>query len=160
MGAIFRICKRFEIETGHRLYKHPERCRFPHGHSRTVEVVLRASALDGHDMVCDYKVLKELARRELDRLDHAMVLAAADPLAPTFVSLFDRVVLLEEGDATTEVLARYLFRRLDAAFRQGGEVVTPAGARYPVPAGVRVERVRVWETSSSWAEYSEETDGS
>jgi 6-pyruvoyltetrahydropterin/6-carboxytetrahydropterin synthase len=160
MGAgLFRICKRFEIESGHRLYKHPERCRFPHGHSRTVEVVLRATALDANDMVCDYKVLKELARRELDRFDHAMVLAAADPLAPTFQALSPRVVLLDDGDATTEVMARYLFRRLDAAFRRGGEVVSPEGTRYQVPPGVRVERVRVWETSTSWAEYGEEPDG-
>lgn len=156
MGAIFRICKRFEVESGHRLHKHPERCRFPHGHTRTIEVVLRAASLDTNDMVCDYKVVKELARRELDRFDHAMVLAADDPLAPSLQAFAERLVLLEEGDATTEVIARYLYRRLDAAFRQGGEVVTQAGARYTIPPGVRVERVRVWETSSSWAEYSEE----
>jgi len=118
--------------------------------------VLRAASLDANDMVCDYKVVKELARRELDRFDHAMVLAADDPLAPSLQAFAERLVLLDEGDATTEVIARYLYRRLDAAFRQGGEVVTQAGARYTVPQGVRVERVRVWETSSSWAEYSEE----
>lgn len=155
----FRICKRFEIECGHRLFKHPERCRFPHGHSRTVEVVVRAATLDANDMVCDYKVLKELAGRELERFDHAMVLAAADPLAPTLQAVSERVVLLEEGDATTEVLARYLFHRLAAAFARGGEVVSAAGTRYVVPPGVRVERVRVWETSTSWAEYGEEVDG-
>jgi len=160
MGAgIFRICKRFEIESGHRLYKHPERCRFPHGHTRVVEVVLRAATLDGNDMVCDYKVLKELARRELDRFDHAMVLGAADPLAATFQAVSERVVVLEDGDATTEVMARYLFRRLEAALRRGGEVISSEGARYVVPRGVRVERVRVWETSTSWAEYGEEPDG-
>lgn len=156
---VFRICKRFEIESGHRLFRHPERCRFPHGHSRTVEVVLRASTLDANDMVCDYKVLKELASRELERFDHAMVLAAADPLAPAFQAVSERVVLLEEGDATTEVMARYLFHRLEAAFARGGEVVSTSGTRYVVPPGVRVERVRVWETSTSWAEYGEEVDG-
>ena len=30
------------------------------------------------------------------------------------------------------------------------------GGSYPVRACVRLERVRVWETSSSWAEYSED----
>lgn len=159
MAGYFRICKRFEVESGHRLYKHPEHCRFPHGHSRVVEVVLRANQLDAHDMVCDYKLLKELARRELDRFDHAMVLAADDPLLPTFIGLSERVVVLEDGDATTEVMARYLFRRLADAFARGGEVVTGSGVRYLVPPGVRVERVRVWETSSSWAEYGEAQDG-
>jgi len=49
----FRIARRFEIETGHRLSKHLERCRFPHGNTRIVEVVLRARTLDSSDMVCD-----------------------------------------------------------------------------------------------------------
>src|SRR5947209_8102903 len=33
----FRICKTIEIENGHMLSKHPDKCRFPHGHSRRVE---------------------------------------------------------------------------------------------------------------------------
>ena len=42
----YRICKSFEIESGHMLSKHPGRCRFPHGHSRRVDVVLSAEDLD------------------------------------------------------------------------------------------------------------------
>ena len=40
----FRIGKSFVIESGHLLSKHPGKCRFPHGHSRRVEVVLAAAA--------------------------------------------------------------------------------------------------------------------
>ena len=54
----FRICKTFEIESGHLLSKHPDKCRFPHGHSRTVEVVLAADQLDANDMVCDFQTVK------------------------------------------------------------------------------------------------------
>lgn len=152
---MFRIAKRFEIETGHRLSKHPEKCRFPHGHSRTVEVVLRAERLDANDMVCDYKVLKLVVSRELERFDHAMLLAADDPERHAMAPFAERLVLLEEGDPTTEVLARHLFERITAAFLASSGVPGEEGTVYHVPAGVVVERVRVWETSSTWGEYAE-----
>ncbi|HQU33488.1 MAG TPA: 6-carboxytetrahydropterin synthase, partial [Thermoanaerobaculaceae bacterium] len=152
----YRIARLFEIESGHRLSKHPEKCRFPHGHTRRIEVVLRADALDGNDMVCDYKALKTVVVRELERFDHAMLLAASDPLRDAFAPFAERVVLLEEGDPTTEVLARHLFGAVNRAFRPGMEVRTPGGATYRVPDTVRLERIRVWETPHTWGEYGEE----
>ena len=58
----FRICKTFEIESGHMLSKHGGKCRFPHGHSRRIEVVLVADQLNAADMVCDFKALKMASR--------------------------------------------------------------------------------------------------
>jgi 6-pyruvoyltetrahydropterin/6-carboxytetrahydropterin synthase len=155
--GVFRIAKRFHIESGHRLAKHPDECRFPHGHSRTIEVVLSADRLDDHDMVCDYKALKTVVAGELERYDHAMLLWADDPERDAFLPFAQRVVLIEDGDPTTEVLARVLFRAVSAALGSGGEVKT-GGASYRIPAGVRLERVRVWETATAWAEYGEEPD--
>ncbi len=154
--GVFRIARRFEIESGHRLSKHPEKCRFPHGHTRTVEVVLSADGLDANDMVCDYKALKTVVVRELERFDHAMLLAASDPMREAFAPFAERVVLMDEGDPTTEVLARHLYLAVAAAFRPGMEVVAPGGATYRVPPTVRLERVRVWETPNTWGEYGEE----
>ena len=115
--------------------------------------MLRADALDGNDMVCDYKALKTVVMRELERFDHAMLLAATDPLKDAFAPFAERVVLLEEGDPTTEVLANHLFHAIGRAFRPGMEVRTPGGATYRVPESVRLERVRVWETPHTWGEY-------
>jgi 6-pyruvoyltetrahydropterin/6-carboxytetrahydropterin synthase len=154
--GLFRIAKQFEIEAGHRLSKHPEKCRFPHGHSYTIEVVVRASGLDGNDMVCDYKALKIVVQHELERIDHAMLLGPDDAHRDGFAPFSERVVVLAEGDPTTEIIARDLFRRLCSAFRPGMTVTSPGGAAYLVPAGLEIERVRVWETSTTWAEYSEE----
>ena len=42
------------------LSKHPDKCRFPHGHSRKVECVFSAESLDQNEMVCDFKVVKGL----------------------------------------------------------------------------------------------------
>jgi 6-pyruvoyltetrahydropterin/6-carboxytetrahydropterin synthase len=151
--GVFRIAKLFEIETGHRLSKHPEKCRFPHGHSRKVEVVLKATRLDSSDMVCDYKALKAVVLKVLERFDHAMLLAADDPAREAFAPFAERVVLLTEGDPTTEVLSRRLFEEITAAFAGGREIRGGEGAVYRVPDGVTVERVRVWETTTSWGEY-------
>ena len=50
----YRICKSIELESGHLLSKHPGNCKFPHGHTRSVEMVFRADTLDANDMVVDF----------------------------------------------------------------------------------------------------------
>ena len=35
----YRICKSLEVENGHMLAKHPDKCRFPHGHTRKIEFI-------------------------------------------------------------------------------------------------------------------------
>ena len=155
---MFRIAKRFTFDAGHRLSKHAELCRFPHGHTYTVEVVLRSRGLDVNDMVCDYGVLKTAVQRHLERLDHAMLLSADDPDRECFAPFSERVVELGEGDPTAEVLARTIFDAVRTKLRPGFEVKTPGGAVYRVPDGVAVERVRVWETATSWAEYREDEE--
>jgi 6-pyruvoyltetrahydropterin/6-carboxytetrahydropterin synthase len=146
----YRIAKTFEIESGHLLSKHPEKCRFPHGHSRRVEVVLVADQLDANDMVCDFKAVKHLLVDFLAQWDHALAINTADPQFEFFRATYgERVVPFAGTDPTSEIMARTIFdeiaRRLAA--RQ------PVGD-YGIGAHVRVERVRVTETSSSWAEYS------
>ena len=51
-----------------------------------------------------------------------------------------------------EVLARGAF---DETTRRLRDAAMPAKTAIAIPAKVRVERVRVTETSSSWAEYFE-----
>ena len=149
----FRICKRFEIESGHMLSKHPGKSLFPHGHSRTIEVVLVADRLDANDMVCDFKAIKQSLAEFLDRWDHALCLNSADPQFALLQQHYgERVVVFTDTDPTSEVLARAVFeetrRRLMEASGQDN-------ISYRISSCVRVERVRVTETSSSWAEYFE-----
>jgi 6-pyruvoyltetrahydropterin/6-carboxytetrahydropterin synthase len=151
--GFFRIAKTFEVEYGHRLSKHPEKCRFPHGHSLRIEVVARGRELDDHDMVCDYKALKMLVIDIVDRLDHAMALNSSDPQLEGLAAIGDRVLLFDDCDPTTEVLARWIFKQMAGRLAAGETVQTPTGAKYKIPAGLELERVRVWETSTSWGEY-------
>lgn len=149
----FRIAKTFEVEYGHRLCKHPEKCRFPHGHSLRIEIVVRGTRLDGNDMVCDYKALKVLVSEIVDRLDHAMALNSEDPHLEALRAVGDRVLLFEGEDPTTEVLTRWIFRGVSDRLADGGSVRSAGGVEYPVPSDLQLERVRVWETRTSWAEY-------
>ncbi len=150
---MFLICKSIEIENGHMLAKHPDKCRFPHGHTRKVEFVLEADDLDDREMVCDFKIIKETIGQKLDAFDHALCMNTADPMFPKLKEAYgDRVIGFEKQDPTTEILARHFYQLLDqelAAYAQ-----SPADSkRYPLRPSVRIHRVRVWETSSSWAEY-------
>ncbi len=148
----YRICKSFEVENGHMLSKHPDKCRFPHGHTRKVELVLEADALDGNDMVCDFKAVKGAVGEFLDQFDHAMCMNVEDPMYLQMKKQYGERVIGFEKDPTTEVLARIIHDHLQSQLR---ETATQQG-QYPVREAVRVASVRVWETSSSWAEYVSE----
>ncbi len=149
----FRICKSFEIENGHMLSKHPDKCKFPHGHSRKVEVVFEAHSLDRREMVCDFKAIKEMIGHYLDRFDHAMCINTADPQYTALHEVYgDQIIGFENLDPTTEVLAQHFFREAKSAL---AAAISSSTTTYPVSDGVRLSSVRVWETSSSWAEYSE-----
>jgi len=151
---IYRVCKVFEVESGHMLSKHHDRCRFPHGHSRRIEVVLSSDRLDENDMVCDFQAIKLALEELLDRLDHAMAVNSADPARGQLEALGHRLVIFEETDPTTEALARHIYEYLRAQIAQGRTFPGRGGHVYALPPHVRVERVRVGETSSSWAEYA------
>jgi 6-pyruvoyltetrahydropterin/6-carboxytetrahydropterin synthase len=148
----FRICKAFEIESGHLLSKHPDKCRFPHGHSRTVEVVLAADQLNANDMVCDFQTVKAALLAFLETWDHALCLNTADPNFEFYRKTYgDRIIPFEETDPTSEVMAKVIFEELT---RRLAGATQPPAARSLLPPGVRIERVRVTETRTTWAEYS------
>ncbi len=149
----YRICKSIEVENGHMLSKHPESCRFPHGHTRRVEFVLEADSLDDREMVCDFKLIKSLVHEWLDQFDHAMCMNTADPAYADWKSRYgERVIGFENQDPTTEVMAKQIFDFTTAALAK--QTSSPGSdTAYPLRQCVRLVRVRVWETSSSWAEY-------
>jgi 6-pyruvoyltetrahydropterin/6-carboxytetrahydropterin synthase len=152
---MYRVCVAFEVESGHMLSKHPGKCRFPHGHSRRVEVILAAAELDGNDMVCDFKAVKLAVGEFVNSFDHAMAINSRDAMMPALEG--QRLVVFQDQDPTTEVLARRIYDHLQAEIATGRmyALTDRQGAAYScrMPAGLRVERVRVSETSSTWAEY-------
>ncbi|MCC7494205.1 MAG: 6-carboxytetrahydropterin synthase [Fimbriimonadaceae bacterium] len=155
----YRICKQFEVENGHLLTKHRERCRFPHGHTRKVEVVLEAEELDENDMVVDFKALKLAVGELIDQFDHALCVNTADALYPALQAQYGgpggRLIPYQGEDPTSEVMARQLFELITARLQGGGTVCGESGNDYQLPATLRLRRLRLWETSSSWAEVED-----
>jgi 6-pyruvoyltetrahydropterin/6-carboxytetrahydropterin synthase len=147
----FRICKTIEVENGHMLTHHPDKCRFPHGHSRKVEIVLEADELDANGMVCDFKVVRAAVGDYLETFDHALCMNTQDPMFETLKKAYgERVIAFQDTEPTTEVLAQTFFQAISKGLSDYGQSGNP---RYPLRDQVRLVRVRVWETSSSWAEY-------
>ena len=137
------------------LSKHPGRCRYPHGHSRRVDIVLSSEELDAQDMVCDFKAVRLAVEGFLDRFDHAMLVNSDDPAAAQLrdLSLGKRVIELDGVDPTTEVMARHIFEYVQEGIGAGKTWRDADGNAFTLSSGITLERVRVTETSSSWAEY-------
>jgi len=147
----YRVCKTIDVENGHMLSKHPDKCRFPHGHTRKVEFMLEAANLDRNEMVCDFKIVKEIIGDYLESLDHAMCVNTKDPAYQELRARYgERIVPFEDEDPTTEVMARVIFHVFSEKL---ANYATKKDSRYPVGENVRLVSVKVWETASSWAEY-------
>ena len=148
----YRICKVFEVENGHLLSKHPSDCKFPHGHTRRIELVLEADTLDEREMVCDFKAVKDAVGAYIHSLDHALCVNTLDPNYAMLKNAFgERIIDFEGIDPTTEMVAKTIFDRLTSAM---AEYARREDGPYSVRPNVRVRSVRVWETSTCWAECS------
>ena len=64
------------------------------------------------------------------------------------------IIGFESLDPTTEVMARHIF---DIANQKLADYRSSPDAPYPLRGHVTLLSVRVWETSSSWAEYQPAT---
>ena len=147
----YRVCKILEVENAHMLSKHPDQCKYPHGHSRKIEFVLEADSLDDNDMVCDFKIIKVAIADYIDSFDHAICVNTDDPNYDMLKKTYEgHVISFEKTDPTTEVMAREIF---DTCVRHLEEYRTAGLMKYLLRPNVRLCKVKVWETASSWAEY-------
>jgi 6-pyruvoyltetrahydropterin/6-carboxytetrahydropterin synthase len=137
---MYLVTKRIEFCYGHRLLDYDGICKHPHGHNAIVEVDVRTNQLDQRNMVVDFSDIKRIVKGWIDReLDHKMILRHDDPLVGPLEALGEPIYKLE-SNPTVERIAKLIF---DQSRDHGVDVVA----------------VRVWETPSSFAAYSE-VDGS
>ena len=151
---MYRICKEFEIQAAHVLSKHPGPCRFPHGHTYRIEVTVASDELDENDMVCDFGALRAVVEAYLSSLDHVIMINSADEETLRTQSGNPRKVVFDGRDPSSEVLAFEIFAHTQKHFHQG-EVVTSEGVTFKLNPKARIEKVRVWESMTAWAEYQE-----
>jgi len=142
------ITKQLRTETGHRLSMYDGRCSHIHGHSYLWEVTVTTSKLTDNGMVADFKDVKEAMTTVLDPLDHALVLWREDPMVQKFgVKHLDEMLRATNGqdprlflmpwNPTAENFAAWAAQQIDLI----------------LPPDLKVARVKVWETATSFAEY-------
>jgi 6-pyruvoyltetrahydropterin/6-carboxytetrahydropterin synthase len=116
------------FSSGHYLRNYKGKCENPHGHNYKVRVTLAGAVLDEAGLLLDFKLLKQVMRPVIDRLDHQML----NDLEPFTVL-----------NPSAENLAKYFY---DQTSRQLAEM--SAGR-------VRVKDCTIWETDTTTATYYE-----
>ena len=137
MTHSYRVSKLIDFCYGHRLLRYEGKCRNLHGHNGRVEIELASDTLDHRGMVIDFEEIKVGIKSWIDaELDHKMILCQDDPVIPDLQRRGEPFVAVD-FNPTAEHIARMIFQ-------------------YAVSRGFPVVRVRLWETTTSFADYAEE----
>lgn len=140
--------RRIEWDAMHRIPRHESRCASFHGHRYAAEITCVADELDDRGRVVDFGVIKARVGGWVDaRWDHTAILMENDPdPAAQFVAasnaVHGRPVYWMGGPPTAENIAAELGRIAQDLLED---------------TGVRVVRIRLWETPNATAEW--EPDG-
>jgi 6-pyruvoyltetrahydropterin/6-carboxytetrahydropterin synthase len=116
------------FSSGHYLRNYRGKCENPHGHNYKVRVTLCGKELDPAGLLLDFKLLKQVMRPVIDRIDHQML----NELAP-----------FTELNPSAENIARFFF---DQTNEQLAEMTS---------GRVRVKDCTIWETDTTTATYYE-----
>ncbi len=132
---MYKVSKTISFCYGHRLLNYDGKCKHLHGHNGRVEIVLSTKELDDRGMVLDFGDVKQIVKSFVDQeLDHKMILCDKDPILPVLKSQKEPHFLMKENP-TAENIAKLLFD-------------------YAQSKNLPVQSVRLWETDTSFAEYS------
>jgi 6-pyruvoyltetrahydropterin/6-carboxytetrahydropterin synthase len=135
---MFRVIKNLNFCYGHRLLNYMGKCAHLHGHNAVAEVEFSSESLDSRGMVIDFEEIKATVQSFLDEtLDHRMLLSKKDPFVVMLKNEGEPVFEMDENP-TAENIAKLIHQFIKSK-------------KLPI------SRVRVWESPSACAEYSEET---
>lgn len=146
---MFKIRKKFRFEASHRLYQsYSKKCQQLHGHSYVVEVFLQSEKLNEDGMVIDFGFLKDRFKDLIDRFDHSQIISIKDPLLDQLSGIEienqkDFGIIVFNENPTAEFFAKYFYEQFKTALNN-------------TENNVEIASVRIHETETGWAEYSEE----
>jgi 6-pyruvoyltetrahydropterin/6-carboxytetrahydropterin synthase len=142
------ITKQFRAEIAHRLPNHKGACQRLHGHSYRFEVTVAGQVEQVESgMALDFKVLKEIVEPVIKGWDHSLILWEGDPLLKFLRGECARVEL----KFLREAMSIIIFPRIPTAENMAnylGQFI-----RQELPVGIAITSVRVWETTTSYAEW-------
>lgn len=123
---MYTVCVRSHYDSAHALRNYKGKCENLHGHRYEVEVALATEELGSGGMAFDFVEVKRHLRELTGTLDHRNLNEM-----PPFTEL----------EPSAENQARYIYDQLKSLL--------------PKDMGEALLFVRVWETPSQWAQYSE-----
>jgi 6-pyruvoyltetrahydropterin/6-carboxytetrahydropterin synthase len=127
---MFELTITSQFAAAHQLRNFKQKCERLHGHNWRVDVCIRSPELDTIGLVRDFGEIKKTTRQVLQELDHRFL---------------NEIPPFDDLNPSSELLARYLFKRLSERIDEGP---------------IRVSRVSVWESENSCASYWEEGENS
>jgi 6-pyruvoyltetrahydropterin/6-carboxytetrahydropterin synthase len=121
---MFEVTIEESFSAGHALRNYHGKCENVHGHNYRCQVTLTGEELNEIGLLVDFVALKKAVHAVIDRLDHQWL----NDLPP-----FDRL------NPSAENIARYIHDEVETGLQ--------------IPAGVRIESVKLWETDTCSATY-------
>ena len=128
---MFELVVQARFAAAHFLRNYEGPCARLHGHTWLVEAVFRGQQLDDKGMLIDFKILKNVVREVIDHLDHQNLNELPQFRAGS------------AGNPTAENLAMFIYHSLQERLTEPAK-------------GVRVAKVRVYESPEAGAAYWEE----
>lgn len=141
---MFKTAKQFTFDMAHMLDEHDGKCKNLHGHTYILQVEVSGElqtfgAKKG--MVMDFSDLKEKVKHHiLDKMDHAFIYDTTSERESQIAQLLNQLNSKTFGiptRTTAEAMSQFIFQTLKQE------------------AQLPVSLVRLWETPSSYCEYSE-----
>jgi 6-pyruvoyltetrahydropterin/6-carboxytetrahydropterin synthase len=126
---MFEVAVEKTFAAGHSLRNYRGKCENVHGHNYRVRVTIQGERLASNGLLVDFADLKKHLLSIIDRLDHQ------------FINDVEPFTVL---NPSAENLAKYFYDELSQKMGQNG---------WEVP--FRIAEVRIWETDTSTAAYSE-----
>jgi 6-pyruvoyltetrahydropterin/6-carboxytetrahydropterin synthase len=114
-----------DFAAAHNLRFYEGECERLHGHNWKVEVTVAGRRLDRSGLAMDFKVLKKILENILERLDHKYL---------------NEIMPFDRENPSSENIARYIFNQFKKEIKD---------------KGIKVARVRVWESDNAAATYYE-----
>ncbi len=125
---MYEVTVESDFSSGHYLRNYVGKCENPHGHNYKVRVTLAGASLDDTGLLLDFKLLKQVMRPVIERLDHFML----NDIEPFTVI-----------NPSAENLSKYFY---DETNKQLAEMTQ---------GRVRVKDCTIWETDTTTATYYE-----
>jgi 6-pyruvoyltetrahydropterin/6-carboxytetrahydropterin synthase len=144
MNQKIRLTKIFSFEMAHALSGYDGACSNIHGHSYELHVTVIGTPLYDNQhpkngMVMDFKDLKKIVKQKvIDRFDHALILKD------------------DKRESHEELLSQYYQKVEYVAYQPSCEMMLLDIAEkisQPLPPGVSLHHLKLYETRSSFAEW-------